>query len=97
MARYVEQSFVGAEMDIDGEVFERCTFDRCVLIYRGGEMPTVLDCTLNSSRFKLLDAAARTVEFMTHLYHGMGPGGQRLIEETFNQIRRPGGPASKGN
>ena len=57
------------------------------MVYAGGTLPTLVDCLFTRSSWKFDGAAARTIEFMTAVYRGMGSGGQKLIEQTFANVR----------
>jgi hypothetical protein len=46
-------------------------------------------CRFDDCSFHLDGAASRTIQFLNAIYHGMGPAGAQLVEQTFNQIRRP--------
>jgi hypothetical protein len=79
------QTFTGARVVLDGCTFEGCAFRRCVLVYTG-TLPVVL--ARNSfdagCRWELSGPARSTLEFLGHLYRS---GGERLVENTFDQIR----------
>lgn len=97
MAKHVGEKFADQRILLDGESYDRCTFDKCVVVYRGGQLASLVNCSFNDCRFELEDAAQRTLEFLNAIYHGFGDVGMRLVEETFNSIRRPrpAGPPPK--
>jgi uncharacterized protein YjbI with pentapeptide repeats len=74
---------------IDGNRYERCRFENCNLVFRGGEIPHISDCNFDNCTWQFADAAERTLIFMHHLYHGMGSGGAQLIEATLAAMRQP--------
>lgn len=76
---------------VDGNSFERCIFRNCVLEFGGTGEVRLVECEFYDSRWSFVGPAATTIQFMTGLYHGLGPEGQRLIEQTFAEIR--GGPS----
>ncbi len=80
-----DRLFERCEVQLDGNQYVDCTFRTCSLVYRGGEMPVLVRCHLYGCRLRFTDAAARTVDFATELYHG---GCQELVEATFDSIRR---------
>jgi hypothetical protein len=84
-----DEIFSRQRVDLDGKEFYNCQFDHCTLIYRGGALPTMQDCTANHCRFELADAAERTIEYLRSIYHGWGDFGGTLIEDLFRQIRHP--------
>jgi hypothetical protein len=79
------------EVPLDGNRFVDCTFLECTLVYRGGELPLMVNCRLDRCQIIFAGAAARAVEFATELYHG---GGRTVVEATFDSIRR--GPLRTG-
>lgn len=46
-------------------------------------------CVFDDCSWRLQGPADMTVNFLRHLYQGMGPGGRELVERTFDEIRRP--------
>jgi len=89
MAEYRDKDFTGQTVQLDDNTFTGCTFRDCTLVFRGSG-----PLTLNANHFKenvkwaFAGYAARTIEFMTGIYHGAGEGGRQLIEKTFENIRR---------
>ncbi len=41
-------------------------------------------CRFDDCNWQFEEAAERTLVFMRHLYHGMGPGGIQLVEATLS-------------
>jgi hypothetical protein len=60
---YADQSLTG-QILLDGCVFERCRFERAVLVYRGGTPPTISACAFDGVSFQFQDAAARTLALL---------------------------------
>lgn len=90
MADHVDETFQNEAVELDGNTYTDCTFVGCRLIYRGGEMPTIEGCRLDGCAWEFEDSAGRTLEFMRGIYHGMGPGGRKVIQDTFRQKRPTG-------
>lgn len=84
---YENSKFRNSTVDLDGASFKDCTFHGCSLRYSGGVPPTMVACDFYESRFEFAGAAANTVGFMRGIYHGMGEGGRKIIEATFDSIR----------
>lgn len=84
---------------LDGNDYENCTFRDCKLVFNGGPIPTIVGCEFFESGFEFGDAAGRTVNLMHAIYHGMGPGGKRLIEQSFTDLREalPTPPADENS
>jgi hypothetical protein len=80
--------YQGVNVPIDNQNFHNCRFTNCRLVYAGGELPILTHCTLINSNFFFDEAAARTLVFLRHVYHGMGDGGRNHIEEIFAFIRQ---------
>jgi hypothetical protein len=93
MARYDDSEFTGMDIELDGNEYHGCRFERCRLVYRGGELLSMVRCNFSGCQFVFHDAAARTVNFMRAVYHGM-EGGQEVIEQMFYSIRKK--PSSPG-
>ena len=89
MAKHTGKTFKDQQVAIDGDSFEKCKFDRCRIVYSGGDHTSMSHCVFeNGCAFELDGAAARTMAYLQGLYHHMGAGGMRLVEDTFNNIRR---------
>jgi hypothetical protein len=88
MSVHTDSVFRDAAVELDGDEFRGCQFFNCRLIYRGGSPPKMAHCKFSQSKFEFLDAARHTLDFIRAIYHGMGPGGQEIIELLFWEIRR---------
>jgi hypothetical protein len=86
--RIENQTFEDQTVRLDGNQYSQCKFRRCVLQYGGSEIPELENCEFHECSWSFTEAAARTVQFMTALYHGAGQGGRELIEQTFENIRQ---------
>ncbi len=69
-------------VELDGEDFSGCTFDNCLLIYRGGAPPAINGCSFNSFTFEFRDHAANTVAFLRAMANP-NSGLQKIIRDTF--------------
>ena len=76
---------------LDGNVYRKCRFERCRLVYRGGQLPEMADCFFNECTWTFDDAADRTLIFLKNIFHGMGNGGKQIVQQTFDNIRKPPG------
>jgi hypothetical protein len=80
---------------IDGNHYTDCRFEKCLMIYRGGDIPHINGCQFETCTWKFEGAAERTLTFMRQVYHGMGAGGRQLIEATMQQVRKPADPENQ--
>ena len=92
MADFSNGVFRNVDVRLDGNVYHQCRFENCTLIYGGFGPVGMTSCVFANVRWAFVDAASNTLNFMASLYRGAGEGGQRVIEETFEAIRR-GPPA----
>jgi hypothetical protein len=84
---YQGQTFRNESIELSGNRFHGCTFEKCKLIYRGDISPTFKDNHFIDSVFEFADAAMRTIYFLSGMYHA-GNGGREIVEDTFERIRR---------
>ncbi len=85
MTPAIEQTFNGETVNMDGKAFDRCQFANCMLVYSGGEIPSMRNCSINGCRWIFTDAAQRTLQFMTAVYND--PAMQPLVEQIFDSVR----------
>jgi hypothetical protein len=83
---FEQTTFKNATEVVDGNVYKACEFTNCVLVYRGGPIPTLVQCHFSQCSWNFEDAADRTINFMKAIYHGIF-GAKELIEKTFDNIR----------
>ena len=83
-----KSTFSNQEIRLDGEEFVACHFDNCTMLYGGTRQVKLDGCSFNDVKWQFVDASANTLQFMTALYHGAGEGGRKLIEQTFENIKR---------
>jgi len=80
-----DRTFSGERVVLDGKHFEDCSFDACRLVYRGGLPPDFVRCDFAAPQFVFEDAAQSTIQLMSAIYNGID---ERIIEKTFDEIRR---------
>lgn len=86
---YRNQVLENQEVQIDGNSFFGCTFRNCRMIFKATGAPVQMeDCKFEGVRWDFEGPAFQTLNFMTALHEGAGPGGRRLVEETFENIRQ---------
>lgn len=86
--KYRERMFESTTEIIDGNEYEHCEFRNCRIVYRGGALPSMSYCNFTNPQFILEDAAERTMILLKSVYHS-GDWGIRIVEDTFNLIRKP--------
>jgi hypothetical protein len=87
--KHVGETFTNQQVEIDEGIFEKCTFNDCHLVFKGG-VPQIIECRFNGNiTLSLTGAAGNTLGFLKGFYHGMGPGGLRMVEDVFNAVRQP--------
>jgi hypothetical protein len=92
---YTDQTFSEREIILDGNTFERCTFDRCQLVFAGKE-PVNFEgnCSFNGFSLQLRENALYTIYLLAVL--SSDPFGMDCINRllaTFGfQLTIPPGP-----
>jgi len=77
--------FNNERIQIDGQSFDHCDFQKCELVFNGGPPPNMTHCSFSNDCTWGFDGNAQnTLQFLTALYHG---GMKSLVENTFNNIR----------
>ncbi len=89
MAKRIAEHFVDQRVVLDEDEFFECTFARCRIVYQGGPQAYLVGCRFEDGcSFHFEEAALQTLAFLRGMYHHLGPAGMRLVENTFNEIRR---------
>ncbi|HZQ72049.1 MAG TPA: hypothetical protein VFB08_03970 [Burkholderiales bacterium] len=83
--KYSQEVFANQPVELDGNEFDRCTFRKCELKYRGGELPVLNGCHFDSSPFIFGNQAGNTLAMLRSMYHA---GLQPLVEHLFDEVRR---------
>ena len=86
---HVDANFEDRVELVDDSRYERCTFTRCRVTYRGGRIPAFVDCHMVDCTWHFEEAAERTLRMMHAIYHGLGGGGRDVVEGAFTSIRTP--------
>jgi hypothetical protein len=68
MNQIIEKSFDNVTEQLDGNQYVRCTFKNCMLVYAGGPLPALEECSWTNCHWQLSDAGQRTIQFLTGLY-----------------------------
>jgi len=67
MAVYERENFANQRIVVDGNRYVQCSFVDCVLIFRGGELPTLDRCRFSSVGITLEGAAEDTLDYLAML------------------------------
>ena len=88
MNKETNNTYTNTKVLLDGKIFENCTFKDCTLEYSGTGTVELTGCNFENSKWVFTGAAGNTLNFLHGLYHGMGEGGKKLVEDTFNNIKK---------
>lgn len=86
MARHENKLFRNQTITLDGNEYDRCRFETCVLQYQGLRPVVLNDNLMNDCQWSFKGPAANAVQFLSAL-HRSGNDGALLVEQTFNMIR----------
>jgi hypothetical protein len=84
-----DRQFANALEVVDGNQYHDCKFEKCKIVYRGGGVPSIGNCSFDDCTWHFEEAAVRTLIFLRLIYNGMGEGGHTLVESAISQIREP--------
>ncbi|WP_257811648.1 hypothetical protein [Burkholderia glumae] len=85
MSSFVGMTFgPGVVVMLDGNEFDRCTFDHCQLIFCGGPF-AVMNCSFGEPQIVFDGAAARTLAFVREM--GGMAGSAAWFEEVIARLR----------
>ncbi len=88
--RYVEQIFNDESIDVDGNRYYQCIFNRCKIIFSGQAGAAFDCCTFNQCNWVFAKGAEQTIQYLAALYSGLAPAGQQIVEALFDSIRQGG-------
>lgn len=88
MGEFRDQVFNDQVVVVDGNKYVGCTFNRCVMSFRGEDIPILQECKLVDSKWRFDEHALHTIHFLAELYRAFGDGGRDVVEATFENIRR---------
>jgi len=74
----------GERIILDGTAFKDCKFNKCELVFGASGGVTLDHCTFTDCSWTFMDAAERTLGFLTAFYKL----DSALVERTFENIRR---------
>jgi len=74
-------TFRDATMHVDGQSYRGCRFERCRLIYSGGDLPRMIECVFVQCHWTLEGAGARTLRLMKAMVE-RGGSMRELVERS---------------
>ena len=92
MNKVSNSKFSNTKIVLDGIEYTDCVFDNCVIEYSGKGPVGLVGCSLNNCRWAFSGPAANTLAFLTDMYHNMGDFGQKMVEATFENIKKSAHP-----
>ncbi len=87
MNKEKNKTYENTNVLLDGKIFENCTFINCTLQYSGTDTVQLSGCNFGNPKWVFTGAAGNTLNFLHGVYHGMGDGGKKLVNDTFNNIK----------
>jgi hypothetical protein len=87
-------TFRNAIVHLDGHSYRSCRFERCRLVYAGGELPSMIDCTFEGCSWRLAGAAARTLRLMRAMV-GHGGATRAQVARSLSLTTPPSDVASR--
>jgi hypothetical protein len=81
---YADATLTG-RIAIDGRSFERCRFERAILVYAGGPLPRIEQCAFANSTFQFEGAAARSLALLSAM-SAQSSGLRDIFKASFPKI-----------
>jgi len=69
-------------VDLDGNEFIKCSFNKCTIVYSGGEPPSLTECSFDYVKFEFQGPAKNTVAFLKSMA-SPDSGLQKVVRDTF--------------
>ena len=69
LTRYKNKTFVKERLELDGQAYEHCTFEECLLVLENGETE-LRDCIFNHCRIVLLGQALQIAKILQNFTGG---------------------------
>jgi len=89
MADFTHRTFVGEEIDLDGNTFTGCVFRRCIIRFSARATVSMSDCKFHDCTLTVGGPAALTLDYLRAVYHGLGEWGRKSVERLFEEVRQP--------
>lgn len=85
--RYADEAFKHQTIELDGNTFHDCTFDRCKLIFRAYDQIFFTRCLFTECDWTFGGPAETMLFFLQDLYHGLGFSGRELVDAMIVSIK----------
>lgn len=85
---YRDKTITGERVMLDGNTFTGCTFEKCRLVFKAMDVCTLGACRFIDCGWEFEGPAATALKFLTALYHGGGEAARKVVESTFENIRK---------
>jgi hypothetical protein len=87
MAAIQNQRFADQTVELNGNSYSNCSFERCYLGYCGDGEPSLHACTFVDVTWVWEGAALATFRTLSAMYNHLGPEGRRIAEKVIDKIR----------
>ncbi|AKL09205.1 Uncharacterised protein [Klebsiella oxytoca] len=85
------QTFENELVTLDLHSYENCKFVNCKMIYSGFSDVMLVNNEFDNCEWHFSGPASNTLAFLQLFYNKMGDHGKRIVEITFDNIRKPMG------
>lgn len=83
MTLFKDKDFENTVVNLDDNTFKNCKIKNCQIVYGGGPLPSLIDCSFIDSTFMFDGAASRTLAFMQILTKS---GAENVVKQIFDSI-----------
>lgn len=90
MNRNIENHYRGERISLDGNYYQDCTFQNCVLEFGGTAEVGLVNNRIIDCQWSFVGPAANTIGFLRALNNGLGPTGHELIQQLLGSTRLDG-------
>lgn len=70
--RFINETFANTQIELDFNHYERCTFERCQIIYRGLSPPDFIECRFEMCDYTFDGPAANLIAFLRNAFNSPG-------------------------
>jgi len=88
IAKISEKHFSGDVVKIDSSVYFKCIFKDSEIVFCADDNLLLDTCEFHNCLWSFGGAAERTLNFMKSIYHGVGGDGKKIIDSTFENIKK---------